>query len=106
MDNEDKSWMNSLRWTDEYIRGVNNFLDKAFESASQGNEYYALARSVLISIGILEMWWKIILLMVTPDGYYMQKAFSLELHIVLLILVKVLTCVMILMGYFMIHFEI
>nr|XP_018628358.1 uncharacterized protein LOC104102253 [Nicotiana tomentosiformis] len=30
--------MNLLRWTDEYIRGVNNFLDKAFERASQGNE--------------------------------------------------------------------
>ncbi|XP_070003906.1 uncharacterized protein [Nicotiana sylvestris] len=38
MDNGDKSWMNLLRWTDEYIRGVNDFLDKAFERASQENE--------------------------------------------------------------------
>nr|XP_009765328.1 PREDICTED: uncharacterized protein LOC104216887 [Nicotiana sylvestris] len=38
MDNGDKSWMNLLRWTDEYIRGVNDFLDKAFERAAQGNE--------------------------------------------------------------------
>ncbi|XP_059316721.1 uncharacterized protein LOC132067483 isoform X1 [Lycium ferocissimum] len=38
MDNEDKSWMNCLRWTEEYSRGVNNFLDKAFERASQGDE--------------------------------------------------------------------
>uniref|UniRef100_M1DTK7 Retrotransposon protein, Ty3-gypsy subclass n=1 Tax=Solanum tuberosum TaxID=4113 RepID=M1DTK7_SOLTU len=37
-DNHDKSWMNCLRWTDEYIHGVNNFLDKAFERASQGKE--------------------------------------------------------------------
>nr|XP_016489729.1 PREDICTED: uncharacterized protein LOC107809581 [Nicotiana tabacum] len=33
-----KSWMNLLRWTDEYIRGVNDFLDKAFERAAQRNE--------------------------------------------------------------------
>ncbi|XP_019255009.1 PREDICTED: uncharacterized protein LOC109233579 [Nicotiana attenuata] len=38
MDNGDKSWMYLLRWTDEYIRGVNDFLDKVFERASQGNE--------------------------------------------------------------------
>ncbi|XP_019255093.1 PREDICTED: uncharacterized protein LOC109233677 [Nicotiana attenuata] len=38
MDNGDKSWMNLLRWTDEYIRGVNDFLDKAFERAAQGNK--------------------------------------------------------------------
>ncbi|XP_075080438.1 uncharacterized protein LOC107798997 [Nicotiana tabacum] len=38
MDKVDKSWMHLLRWTDEYIRGVNDFLDKAFERASQGNE--------------------------------------------------------------------
>ncbi|XP_060170674.1 uncharacterized protein LOC132601609 [Lycium barbarum] len=38
MDNEDKSWMNFLRWTEEYSRGVNNYLDKAFERASQGDE--------------------------------------------------------------------
>ncbi|XP_019263792.1 PREDICTED: uncharacterized protein LOC109241509 [Nicotiana attenuata] len=38
MDNGDKSWMYLLRWTDEYIRGVNNFLDKAFERASQRNK--------------------------------------------------------------------
>ncbi|XP_019261871.1 PREDICTED: uncharacterized protein LOC109239741 [Nicotiana attenuata] len=38
MDNGDKSWMNLLRWTDEYIRRVNDFLDKAFERAAQGNE--------------------------------------------------------------------
>ncbi|XP_016450659.1 uncharacterized protein LOC107775446 [Nicotiana tabacum] len=38
MDYGDKSWMNLLRWTDEYIRGVNNFLDKAFERAAQENE--------------------------------------------------------------------
>ncbi|XP_019265558.1 PREDICTED: uncharacterized protein LOC109243116 [Nicotiana attenuata] len=38
MDNVDKSWMHLLRWTDEYIRGVNDFLDKAFERASHGNE--------------------------------------------------------------------
>ncbi|XP_019230042.1 PREDICTED: uncharacterized protein LOC109211006 [Nicotiana attenuata] len=38
MDSVDKSWMHLLRWTDEYIRGVNDFLDKAFERASQGNK--------------------------------------------------------------------
>ncbi|XP_019245219.1 PREDICTED: uncharacterized protein LOC109225081 [Nicotiana attenuata] len=38
MDNGDKSWMNLLIWTDEYIRGVNDFLDKAFERAAQENE--------------------------------------------------------------------
>ncbi|XP_060170525.1 uncharacterized protein LOC132601463 [Lycium barbarum] len=38
MDNGDKSWMNHLRWTEEYAAGVNYFLDKAFERASQGNE--------------------------------------------------------------------
>lgn len=27
MDYGDKSWMNLLRWADEYIRGVNNFLN-------------------------------------------------------------------------------
>ena len=38
MDFGDKSWMNLLRSTNEYIDGVNDFLDKAFERASQGNE--------------------------------------------------------------------
>ncbi|XP_060182289.1 uncharacterized protein LOC132611948 [Lycium barbarum] len=38
MDNGDKSWMNCLRWTEEYSHGVNNFLHKAFERASQGDE--------------------------------------------------------------------
>ncbi|XP_059309701.1 uncharacterized protein LOC132060800 [Lycium ferocissimum] len=38
MDNGDKSWMNHLRWPEEYADGVNYFLDKAFERASQGNE--------------------------------------------------------------------
>ncbi|XP_019254950.1 PREDICTED: uncharacterized protein LOC109233515 [Nicotiana attenuata] len=38
MDNGDKSWMNLLRWTDEYIRGMNDFLDKALERAAQRNE--------------------------------------------------------------------
>nr|XP_009599847.1 uncharacterized protein LOC104095409 [Nicotiana tomentosiformis] len=38
MDNGDKSWMGLRRSTDEYIRGVNDFLDKAFERASKGNE--------------------------------------------------------------------
>ncbi|XP_019253012.1 PREDICTED: uncharacterized protein LOC109231844 [Nicotiana attenuata] len=33
-----KVWMNLLRWTDEYIRGVNDFLDKTFERAAQENE--------------------------------------------------------------------
>ncbi|KAH0776270.1 hypothetical protein KY290_007681 [Solanum tuberosum] len=47
MDDEDKSWMNCLRWTDEYIRGVNNFLDKAFERASQGNEILCPCRNCI-----------------------------------------------------------
>uniref|UniRef100_M1DQM8 Transposase-associated domain-containing protein n=1 Tax=Solanum tuberosum TaxID=4113 RepID=M1DQM8_SOLTU len=34
----DKSWMDLRRSTDEYIHGVNDFLDKAFERASQGDE--------------------------------------------------------------------
>ncbi|XP_027769946.1 uncharacterized protein LOC114075965 [Solanum pennellii] len=38
MDFGDKSWMNLRRSTNEYIHGVNDFLDKAFERASQGNE--------------------------------------------------------------------
>ena len=38
MDFGDKSWMNLRRSTNEYIHGVNIFLDKAFERASQGNE--------------------------------------------------------------------
>ncbi|KAH0715001.1 hypothetical protein KY284_007906 [Solanum tuberosum] len=38
MDMIDKSWMNLPRSTNEYERGVNVFLDKAFERASQGNE--------------------------------------------------------------------
>ncbi|XP_070013274.1 uncharacterized protein [Nicotiana sylvestris] len=38
MDNGDKSWTGLRRSTDEYIRGVNDFLDKAFERASQGSE--------------------------------------------------------------------
>ncbi|XP_010327667.1 uncharacterized protein [Solanum lycopersicum] len=38
MDFGDKSWMNLRRSTNEYIDGVNDFLDKAFERASQGNE--------------------------------------------------------------------
>ncbi|XP_070009153.1 uncharacterized protein [Nicotiana sylvestris] len=38
MDNGDKNWMGLRRSTDEYIRGVNDFLDKAFERSSQGNE--------------------------------------------------------------------
>nr|XP_009769766.1 PREDICTED: uncharacterized protein LOC104220570 [Nicotiana sylvestris] len=38
MDNGDKSWMGLRRSTNEYIRGVNDFLDKAFERASEGNE--------------------------------------------------------------------
>ncbi|XP_075074545.1 uncharacterized protein LOC142162131 [Nicotiana tabacum] len=38
MDYGDKIWVNLLRWTNEYIGGVNNFLDKAFERAAQGNE--------------------------------------------------------------------
>ena len=38
MDFGDKSLMNLRRSTNEYIHGVNDFLDKAFERASQGNE--------------------------------------------------------------------
>ncbi|XP_059291096.1 uncharacterized protein LOC132044618 [Lycium ferocissimum] len=38
MDTIDKSWMDLRRSTNEYDRGVNYFLDKAFERASQGNE--------------------------------------------------------------------
>ncbi|XP_015054801.1 uncharacterized protein LOC107001164 [Solanum pennellii] len=38
MDFGDKSWMNLRRSTNEYIHEVNDFLDKAFERASQGNE--------------------------------------------------------------------
>ncbi|XP_049391622.1 uncharacterized protein LOC125856085 [Solanum stenotomum] len=38
MDVGDKSWMDLRRSTDEYIRGVKDFLDKAFERASQGDE--------------------------------------------------------------------
>ncbi|XP_019261156.1 PREDICTED: uncharacterized protein LOC109239086 [Nicotiana attenuata] len=38
MSNGDKSLMGLRRSTDEYIRVVNNFLDKAFKQASQGNE--------------------------------------------------------------------
>nr|XP_009621832.1 uncharacterized protein LOC104113387 [Nicotiana tomentosiformis] len=38
MENIDKSWMNLRRETDEYIRGVNDFLDFAFERAAQGKE--------------------------------------------------------------------
>ncbi|XP_075092458.1 uncharacterized protein LOC142172685 [Nicotiana tabacum] len=38
MDNGDKRWMCLRRSTDEYIQGVNKFLDKAFERASQGNQ--------------------------------------------------------------------
>ena len=37
MDFGDKSWMNVRRSTNEYIHGVNDFLDKAFERTSQGN---------------------------------------------------------------------
>ncbi|KAH0712015.1 hypothetical protein KY289_007974 [Solanum tuberosum] len=39
--------MNCLRWTNEYIRGVNNFLDKAFERASQGNEILCPCRNCI-----------------------------------------------------------
>ncbi|XP_060195087.1 uncharacterized protein LOC132624303 [Lycium barbarum] len=38
MDNIDKSWMSPRRSTNEYVSGVNDFLDKAFERASKGNE--------------------------------------------------------------------
>ncbi|XP_019252797.1 PREDICTED: uncharacterized protein LOC109231602 [Nicotiana attenuata] len=38
MDNGDKRRMGLRRSTDEYIQGVNKFLDKAFERASQGNQ--------------------------------------------------------------------
>ncbi|XP_019239923.1 PREDICTED: uncharacterized protein LOC109219903 [Nicotiana attenuata] len=38
MDNGDKRWMSLRRSTDEYIQGVNDFLNKTFERASQGNE--------------------------------------------------------------------
>nr|XP_018628874.1 uncharacterized protein LOC108946449 [Nicotiana tomentosiformis] len=38
MDNGDKSWMGLRRSTDEYIRGVSAFLDKAFERAFQENK--------------------------------------------------------------------
>ncbi|XP_019253851.1 PREDICTED: uncharacterized protein LOC109232539 [Nicotiana attenuata] len=38
MSNGDKSWMGLRRSSDEYICRVNNFLDKACERASQGNE--------------------------------------------------------------------
>ena len=37
MDFGDKSWINLRRSTNEYIDGVNDFLDKAFERASQEN---------------------------------------------------------------------
>jgi len=38
MDSGDKSWMGLRRSTNEYISGVNNFLDTAFERASKGDE--------------------------------------------------------------------
>uniref|UniRef100_A0A3Q7IHA9 Transposase-associated domain-containing protein n=1 Tax=Solanum lycopersicum TaxID=4081 RepID=A0A3Q7IHA9_SOLLC len=38
MDVVDKSWMDLRRSTDEYIHGVSDFLDKAFERATQGDE--------------------------------------------------------------------
>ncbi|XP_070003065.1 uncharacterized protein [Nicotiana sylvestris] len=38
MSNGDKSWMGLRRSTDDYICGVNVFLDKAFKRSSQGNE--------------------------------------------------------------------
>ncbi|XP_049368613.1 uncharacterized protein LOC125833495 [Solanum verrucosum] len=38
MDVGDKSWMDLRRSTDEYTHGVNDFLDKAFERASQEDE--------------------------------------------------------------------
>ncbi|XP_059292523.1 uncharacterized protein LOC132045979 [Lycium ferocissimum] len=38
MDITDKSWMDLRRSTNEYMHGVNDFLDYAFERASQGNE--------------------------------------------------------------------
>lgn len=71
-------------------------------------KYYALAKSALIAIGIIKMWWRITwslmaLLMVTPNGFSMVKDFPLELNLIKAIMMKVLTCVMILMDYFMIH---
>ncbi|XP_049387467.1 uncharacterized protein LOC125851762 [Solanum stenotomum] len=38
MDSGDKSWMGLRRSTNEYISGVNNFLDTTFERASKGDE--------------------------------------------------------------------
>ncbi|KAK6796152.1 hypothetical protein RDI58_003853 [Solanum bulbocastanum] len=38
MDNLDRSWMSLKRCSDKYISGVNDFLDKAFQRDSKGNE--------------------------------------------------------------------
>ena len=56
MDFGDKSWMNLRRSTNEYIHGVDDFLDKAFERASKEMKYCVLVRSALIRIGIAEIW--------------------------------------------------
>ncbi|XP_044499442.1 uncharacterized protein LOC123220908 [Mangifera indica] len=37
MDKRDKSWMNLPRYSDKYMNGVNDFLDKAFSLAAHGN---------------------------------------------------------------------
>ncbi|KAH0706128.1 hypothetical protein KY289_011204 [Solanum tuberosum] len=38
MDNLDRSWMSLRQCSDKYTSGVNDFLDKAFQRASKGNE--------------------------------------------------------------------
>ncbi|KAM3237030.1 hypothetical protein P3L10_012059 [Capsicum annuum] len=45
MDSNDKSWMNYLIWSNEFQHGVKDFLEKAFERVSHGNEILCPCRN-------------------------------------------------------------
>ncbi|KAK6780022.1 hypothetical protein RDI58_022206 [Solanum bulbocastanum] len=104
MDNLDRSWMSLRRCSDKYISGVNDFLDKAFQRASKGNEilcpckkcinryrhYRNVVEDHLIVNGFV-------------DGYnkwiFHGRDFPHEIH-------HFHATMMILMDYFIIHFKI
>ena len=51
MDDSGKSWMALPRFEDQYMNGVDYFLDKAFERAAIGKRFSVLAKIVVIVIG-------------------------------------------------------
>lgn len=101
MENIDKSWMNLRRETDEYIRGVNDFLDFAFERAAQGKEIMCPCKKCMNCYWYYRIIWLFAgLLKDTTNGFFTGKDIYGENVHVPIMMMKVPACMTIMMAYF------